>query len=1306
MKYKLKRKGVFLVILIVLLLSSLFLFYFNSDFSLTGSAVGKGGEDVSLEGAFQAAQSLGLLLSLEGLENDLELQSKILGIKAAREEHEQKVMEKQDSDAVNLGSSQLGIQSEEGSDLFISGISASNLSGIVNASLVDISGTIIQILFDDNTYSYADGTSATPNLYLKICAENQSVLLNKYAATFYSVGDRYFITTSFAQKITSDEIGADNCTRQDIDFSSGKALYPGRQSFALSDSPSFSGSLEMCDLNLSDGFMNGSFSYDLVQTGIDVSVNITGITDHEGDEILTDFERILVGLRNTSGDVYTVNVTSRHDIAYLTQEAGDVPEIVINGLVFDETGFVTDSCGVLNRNTELVNNVNSTDTCFTINASDIVLDCGGHIINYSVAGIKGYGVNNSGGYDNVTIRNCNIYEGNETTLGKYAVYFYNTSNGTIENNNISVIGEEGHGVYLKSSNSSILNDNVINANGEEGYGIYLDNSLNSKLSNNKITAMNSGGKGIYLYLSSNSNLTSNIINTNGSSGFGIYLFSNSNSNTLISNTINTSGNNGYGMYLQSSSSNNVLLNNNISAINANEIYDITGNTDRNYLIYNNSFGEIRWIDDSDGGFLKNLTVDGEIGLGTNLFIGNNTAALNTSAFGSNPGINSSANITLRGLSLVSVSVIKRFGNYSTNSSEILAKGVDCVGTICWILDYNSSTDILLFNTSYFSSFAGSAVDVYPYWQNNQTSIVSIYSPTTQSYFNITWQNSYGVSMVWLESNYSGNAQNYSMNNITASVYNYSSVLPAGTHYWKSYANDTADQWNVSDIWSFTIAKAAGALTLYINGSTDDFRQNVNFDINITCILTTPSSGNITIYENGVELNSTIDSTVSYRKTYSTSGDYNITCSFLDHQNYTASDYSWVNATSPEVTPVPSVGGGGRVLKKPQCNDNIDNDADGLIDEDDPGCHVDNDLGEAYLRNKDSEDKDIECTEDRCEGILVNKCENRFYIKEKEEFKWEPIEGVYGEGWGCVEGKIKEILPPPAPPAPALPAPSVPEAVEEVKEVEVEIPLKLTLGKRIGQELKGAGKVTINVLKETGKILIGLTWLWISLVIILLCVFAGIYSYRVRERKKERLEKALELRQFIVNQLIEGISKKEVKVVLTGKGWPKDIVDEYVEDLVEKARETKRKIEEEKKVLEKEKRRGLEEKLSDIDKELKRIELEGLMIKGGKIKEKEIRLKKENKRKREWRNELRRRKRMVERELERLEENESYLGREKILGFPKKLELEEKKKELPMSKEKVLEEKAKERREKRRSKKKKELGNQLKYIEEELKKLKK
>jgi len=171
---------------------------------------------------------------------------------------------------------------------------------------------------------------------------------------------------------------------------------------------------------------------------------------------------------------------------------------------------------------------------------------------------------------------------------------------------------------------------------------------------------------------------------------------------ISNNVINTQGSNAHGITLEGVSGNNTFLNNNITVDSASAFSDSTSTDYINYLIYNNSYGEIRWIDNSTSGFLRNLDVSASIGLETNLFIGNNTVALNISAFGAGAGINSSANITLSGLALSSVVTIERLDSYSTSRQDIVRNGADCNGTTCLMLSYAGGT--LVFNTTSFSSF--------------------------------------------------------------------------------------------------------------------------------------------------------------------------------------------------------------------------------------------------------------------------------------------------------------------------------------------------------------------------------------------------------------------------------------------------------------------------------------------------------------------------------------------------------------------------------------------------------------------------
>ncbi|NOQ55625.1 MAG: hypothetical protein GQ477_02340, partial [Nanohaloarchaea archaeon] len=155
---------------------------------------------------------------------------------------------------------------------------------------------------------------------------------------------------------------------------------------------------------------------------------------------------------------------------------------------------------------ELVGNVSSDATCFTIEADNITLDCAGYTINYSQSSV-GYAINNSGGSDNITIKNCNVVQGS-TSQDAYAIYGYEMENSTIDNNIITTYGSYSHAVCLNSS--SILNNitnNTIMAYGSWGYGIYLVSSDSNTIADNNITNPGDGAHTLYAVSSSYLNVS-------------------------------------------------------------------------------------------------------------------------------------------------------------------------------------------------------------------------------------------------------------------------------------------------------------------------------------------------------------------------------------------------------------------------------------------------------------------------------------------------------------------------------------------------------------------------------------------------------------------------------------------------------------------------------------------------------------------------------------------------------------------------------------------------------------------------------
>ncbi|MEW6069036.1 MAG: right-handed parallel beta-helix repeat-containing protein [Candidatus Thermoplasmatota archaeon] len=131
------------------------------------------------------------------------------------------------------------------------------------------------------------------------------------------------------------------------------------------------------------------------------------------------------------------------------------------------------------------------------------------------------------------IRNCVIYDGKST--GKYGIYFYNVTDGKIENvtsyNNCV-------GVYLSFSSNNTISESQIHNN--SWHGIYLYVSSNNTISASQIH--NNSWHSICLDHSSNNNISESQIYNNS---YGIYLIQSSNTEIHYNNIYN---NTDYGVY--------------------------------------------------------------------------------------------------------------------------------------------------------------------------------------------------------------------------------------------------------------------------------------------------------------------------------------------------------------------------------------------------------------------------------------------------------------------------------------------------------------------------------------------------------------------------------------------------------------------------------------------------------------------------------------------------------------------------------------------------------------------------------------
>jgi len=189
----------------------------------------------------------------------------------------------------------------------------------------------------------------------------------------------------------------------------------------------------------------------------------------------------------------------------------------------------------------------------------------------------------------------------------------------------------------------------------------------------------------------------------------------------------------------------------------------------------------------------------------------------------------------------------------------------------------------------------------PKWSNNSTS-TPIYDGITKDIFNITWSDDspYYIDKVFIESNYSGTPTNYTMTRISgdqySGVYNYNLTLPAGSFYWKSYANASDGVRNSTPKWEFTINKGATSIKLYRNGTewTSDYTTtypestNINATINVSTLSASLlRNGSLVSNPEIIELGA---------------GSYNYTGNFSGNQNYTASSKE-LNLIINKATPV-------------------------------------------------------------------------------------------------------------------------------------------------------------------------------------------------------------------------------------------------------------------------------------------------------------------------------------------------------------------------------------------------------------------
>ena len=190
------------------------------------------------------------------------------------------------------------------------------------------------------------------------------------------------------------------------------------------------------------------------------------------------------------------------------------------------------------------------------------------------------------------------------------------------------------------------------------------------------------------------------------------------------------------------------------------------------------------------------------------------------------------------------------------------------------------------NENYTSNSTTLIITVFqipPRWSNNVTSVSSVYSPSI-SVFNVTWTddndpNAFNVSLI--EMNITSTAVSYTMfriNNTNISSFN--TTVPAGTFYWKVYANNSYGSTNSTPMFNFTVLRATLPLFLSI---IPEWNVLTNTGTNVSCTSTT-SGITVALYRNNTSVSNPDVITLS-------DGTYYYYCNASGNANYSSTSTS-------------------------------------------------------------------------------------------------------------------------------------------------------------------------------------------------------------------------------------------------------------------------------------------------------------------------------------------------------------------------------------------------------------------------------
>ncbi len=176
----------------------------------------------------------------------------------------------------------------------------------------------------------------------------------------------------------------------------------------------------------------------------------------------------------------------------------------------------------------------------------------------------------------------------------------------------------------------------------------------------------------------------------------------------------------------------------------------------------------------------------------------------------------------------------------------------------WVLN---STDPIGLNVGLVDFWALSimmrlSIDyVPPNYHNNITQTAGVYDPNALSNFSVLWNDTNSsISAAYMENNFTGTARNDSLSGYQTSannfLYHYNLTLPAGVFQYRYYANDSAGNWNKTDIYYASVNKGNITYTVSFNGTASSDIVSYAYGINSNVTVFKPATeGNVSVFFN-------------------------------------------------------------------------------------------------------------------------------------------------------------------------------------------------------------------------------------------------------------------------------------------------------------------------------------------------------------------------------------------------------------------------------------------------------------------------